>query len=290
MVTKYREAGPEDLPACVHLFLESRDDMLLRHNHPSPPVSPAGRMHAFYQHVLATGIFHLAEAEGQIVAFACANLRDQLWFLSGFWTQPGMQQQHIGMPVLRRVWNAGKQAGAKHFFVWSSVDLPAMAAYMKLGMLPGCQILKFEGRPSLLGAPHRDYAVQPLAKSFAMDLDQTILGTRRETDHDYLSRTGSQGRQVLLGGEAVGYYYVYEGIVGPAAWKEPRHAETLLILACGEASASTQGVVLRVPGMNHTALRFAIQSGLRLTGFSHLLMSDSFGLLEQYLPSGPAIF
>jgi hypothetical protein len=290
MEIHYREARPEDLPACVHLYLESRDDMLQRHSHPSAPVSPAARMHAFYEHVLATGIFHVAETEGQIVALACASLRDQLWFLSGFWAQPGLQQQHIGMPVLRRVWDAGKQAGARHFFVWSSVDLPAMAAYMKLGMLPGCQILKFEGKPTLPGAVLPGYAVQSLNKSFAMDLDQTILGTRREADHDYLSRTGSQGRQVVRGGEVVGYYYLHEGGVGPAAWKDPQHAEALLTLACRDASAADQSVTLRVLGMNHSAVRFALQSGLRLTGFSHLLMSDSFGRLEQYLPSGPAIF
>ena len=31
-------------------------------------------------------------------------------------------------------------------------------------------------------------------------------------------------------------------------------------------------------------------AGLRLTGYSHLLMSAPFGHLDQYLPSGPAVF
>ena len=42
--------------------------------------------------------------------------------------------------------------------------------------------------------------------------------------------------------------------------------------------------------MNHDALRFCFGAGLRLTGFAHLFTSAPFGQLEQYLPSGPALF
>jgi hypothetical protein len=42
--------------------------------------------------------------------------------------------------------------------------------------------------------------------------------------------------------------------------------------------------------MNHAALRFALDSGLRLTGFNHLLISAPFAHLEQYIPSGPSLF
>ena len=47
---------------------------------------------------------------------------------------------------------------------------------------------------------------------------------------------------------------------------------------------------MHVPGMNHDAMQFALRSGLRLTGFSHLLTSAPFGHLDRYLPSGPALF
>jgi hypothetical protein len=63
-----------------------------------------------------------------------------------------------------------------------------------------------------------------------------------------------------------------------------------LTMACREAITLNPTVAFAVPGMNHSAVRFALDSGLRLAGYSHLLLSASFGHLEQYIPSGPALF
>ena len=142
----YREAEAEDMPACVDLFLESVQDLARRHNLASDGPPPAERMLAFYQHTLSTGIFHVAEADGRLAALACAIVRDHLWFLAGFWARPGLQQQHIGMKVLRT--GVGGRRAERERRTSSSgrpAILPAMAAYMKLGMLPGAQILAFEG-------------------------------------------------------------------------------------------------------------------------------------------------
>jgi hypothetical protein len=290
MDIEYRPARDEDLPECVELFLESLADMRLRHNLDVPATSLGERMPAFYRHVQRSGIFHVAEVEGKIAALACAILRDRNWFLSGFWARPALQRQHIGMPLLRGVWQAGKEAGATLFFVWSSREPTAMAAYMKLGMLPGSPILSFEGTPRPTGELSAEYDVQPLDKSFAMDMDQVTLGYRREVDHDYFASMGSQGRQVRRNGKPVGYYYISEAGIGPAAWESQEHAEALLTLACREAAAAGSAVAIEIPGMNHAAIRFALQAGLRLTNFSHLLMSAPFGRLENYLPSGPGLF
>ena len=289
MEIRYREARTEDMPACVDLFIESVSDLLRRHNMPVDTPQPE-RTLAFYQHSLSTGVFHVAEAEGKLAALACALVRDHLWFLAGFWARPGFQKQHVGMNVLRRVWNAGKEARATHFFVWSSFDLPAMAAYMKLGMLPGTQILVFEGAPKPEPRGAMDYKAEPLKKAFAMAMDETTLGVRREVDHEYFARQGWQGRQVLRDGHAVGYYYLEGGSIGPAAWTADEHAEAVLGLACREASDLGAEIRLRVPGMNHAGLRFAFDTGLRLRGFAHLLMTAPFGHLERYLPSGPSVF
>jgi hypothetical protein len=286
----YREARAEDLPECVRIFIDSWTDLNKRHNFATRPKPKAARMLAFYQHALTTGIFRVAEAQGRIRSFACALVRDRLWFLSGFWTHPSLRERHIGMPLLRVVWEAGKRAGATTFFVWSSVDLPAMAAYMKMGMMPGTQIMRFEGTPALPDDKMAGYKVRPLDKGFAMRLDRILLGTSRGADHDYLTRMGAQGRQVLRGDLDVGYFYFDGGAIGPVAWNAPRHATSMISLACREAAEAPSTITLRVPGMNHAALDFALRAGLRLTGYSHLLMSAPFGHLEQYLPSGPAVF
>ena len=290
MNIQVRPARQEDMPACVELFNESLQDLLRRHNMPAGDLPPADRTLAYYRHTLNTGIFTVADVGGRLAALACATVRDHLWFLAGFWARPALQHQHIGSSVLRRAWHEGLDRGATHFFVWSSMDLPALAAYMKLGMLPGTQLFAFEGTPMLEMASTAGYSTEPLPAGFAAALDKITIGTGREVDHEFRSRRGWLGRQVIQDGKGVGYYYLEGGSIGPAACTEPAHTAPMLALACTEAAASGSSVTLRVPGMNHGALRFAFASGLRLTNVANLLMSAPFGHLQQYLPSGPALF
>jgi hypothetical protein len=49
-------------------------------------------------------------------------------------------------------------------------------------------------------------------------------------------------------------------------------------------------VRLRAIGSDHEAIRFALGSGLRLVGYSHLLTTREFGHLDRYIPSGPTLF
>jgi GNAT superfamily N-acetyltransferase len=287
---QYRPARPEDVPEMADLFLEAVSNMYARNNI-TAAVPPRPAVLLGYEHVRSTGIFHVAELEGQIVAIAGAVVRDHLWYLSAFWAQPHLQGRGIGMPLLRRVWDAGQQASATIFFTWSSVDNAAMASYMKLGMVPGYPILLFEGAPRKLSSVAPAYEVEALEKPHAMDLDQEIRGTRRPADRElWLDRLGLQGRQVLRDGEVVGYYYLGKGNIGPVAWNKPGDGEALLTLACQESSAMAPQIRLAVPGINHSALRFALDSGLRLTSFAHFLTTAPFGRIEGYLPWGPGLY
>jgi GNAT superfamily N-acetyltransferase len=286
---KYRQARVEDMQSCVDVFLASWLDKARRLNLPADP-SPSPEMTLdFYRHILATGLFQVAEADDGVVGLACALVRGHLWYLSGFWTLPEMQGQHIGMTLLRRVWSAGSEAGASYFFVWSSVDMQAMSAYMKAGMLPGTQMLVFAGTPRLEEPPD-GYAQKPLQRDFGMALDEIVLGVPREVDHDYWSRKGWRGIQIEQRGRRAGYFYLRGGAIGPASWSEDRDAEPLLSLACREAAAAVSRISLRAPGMNHAAIRFAFKSGLRLTDHNHLLLSAPFGHLDHYMPSGEELF
>jgi GNAT superfamily N-acetyltransferase len=287
---QYRPARPEDVPEMADLFLEAVSNMYARNNI-TAAVPPRPAVLLGYEHVRSTGIFHVAELEGRIVAIAGAVVRDHLWYLSAFWARPDLRGRGIGMPLLRRVWDAGQQAGATIFFTWSSVDSAAMASYMKLGMVPGYPILLFEGASRKLPRVASAYKVEALEKSHAMDLDQEMRGTRRPADHElWLDRLGLQGRQVLRDGKVVGYYYLGKGNIGPVAWNRPGDGEALLTLACQESSAIVPQIRLAVPGINHSALRFAFDSGLRLTSFAHFLTTAPFGRIEGYLPWGPGLY
>ncbi|HVG29529.1 MAG TPA: hypothetical protein VM864_07500 [Pyrinomonadaceae bacterium] len=67
-------------------------------------------------------------------------------------------------------------------------------------------------------------------------------------------------------------------------------AEAVLALARRESSGLAETIYLRVPGVNHAAIRFALGRGLRLASFSHFFTSAPFGRPEQCLPSGPTLF
>lgn len=290
MAIQYRPARPEDVPEMADLFLEAVSNMYARNNI-TAALPPRPAVLLSYEHVRATGIFHVAELEGRIAAIAGAIVRDHLWYLSAFWTRPELQRQGIGMPLLKAVWTAGQEAGATVFFTWSSVDSAALASYMKLGMLPGYPILLFEGAPQKLPALASAYKVATLEKSQAIALDQEIRATGRGADHDFWrDGWGLQGRQVIRAGEVVGYYYLGKGGIGPVAWKKPQHGEPVLTLACREAAAAAPQIRLAIPGINHAALRYAFDAGLRLTSFAHFLTTAPFGQMTQYLPSGPGLY
>jgi GNAT superfamily N-acetyltransferase len=278
------------MPEAVELFLTTVEDMYKRHNINSP-MPPRLMIEKFYEHIYRTGIFQVAEVEGRIGAICHAIVRDSQWFLSGFWALPSLQGRKIGRTLLERVWQRGARAGAEIFFTWSSVDIQALAAYMKMGMLPGYQILTFAGEYQNQSDVPSGYESQPLEISNAMEIDEQVRGTRREIDHRFsLEEFKAEGRQVMRDGRAIGYYYFTGSQIGSAAWLDAKDAEGVLVYACRDASSQAAQIRFVALGVNHAAIRFALRVGLRLAAYSHLLTTAPFGQMEKYLPSGPSLF
>ncbi|HEX8456865.1 MAG TPA: GNAT family N-acetyltransferase [Pyrinomonadaceae bacterium] len=289
----YRAVGEEEIPATVELFLEAVEQLYVRRNMPVPSM-PRASVESAFRHVFRTGIFRVAESDGEIILIAHAVVRDTLWFLSGFWARPERVGGGVGGRLLREVWQAGAAEGARKFFVWSSSDHTAIASYLKVGMLPGYQIFSFSGRPVELPRAPAGYTVETLSLEAACEIDLVVRETRRDVDHRYwLSEVKFEGRQVRdPRGRLVGYYYFKDESFGPAAWTEADAAQALLTLGCREATSAAPDAVttLRVPGINHDAIRFALKHGLRLAAMSQLLTNAPFGRMEQYLASGPTLF
>lgn len=285
-----RLARPEDLPAAVQLYQRTRDQMLTRNNLGPPGEDPAAAQEGF-RHVLETGIFYLAEMEEGLAGICHAVVRDQIWFLSGFWVAESLQRQGIGGPLLRKVWAEGEARGATIFCVWSSVDPTAMAFYMKLGMLPGTQILNFGGDSLALPPKPDGYTTRPLDPADAAAIDSEVRGTPRPVDHRWWAcRPDRTGWLVLRGETPCGYFYLTrQGEVTPAAWLHPSDGEAVLTLACREAQESAGRAALRLLGCNHLGIRFAFRVGMRFRGNSHFLTTGPFGRLEQYALSGPLL-
>ena len=286
----YRPVRRAEMPEAVTLFLTTVADLRERLNL-AMPLPPREYVELSYEHIRRTGIFRVAELGGRLAAICHAVVRGPLWFLSGFWTLPGLQGRKIGRPLLERVRDEGARAGAETFFTWSSTDLQAMATYMKLGMLPGYQALTFAGAPAALPEAEARYETGPLDEAAALSIDEQIRGTRREADHEFW-RAGlkAEGRQVARGGRVVGYYYSNKGTIGPAAWLDAVDADAVLASAVRAAAAEAGQVRLMIPGPNHAAINFALRAGLRLSAYAHLLTSAPFGQMDKYLASGPSLF
>lgn len=287
MTIHLREAREEDVEPALDLYLATLLDMLKRNGF-DPGDLPREEWRHGYGHVFRTGIFRVAEEDGELLAICHAIVRGPLWFLSGFWTRPDRQRAGIGGQLLREVWDEGRARGATTFFTWSSIDLTAMASYLRRGMLPGYPILSFGGE----AAPIADRAeVTELTTDITAAIDRDVIGNPREVDHEFWrTEPGRIGRAVLRDGRVIGYHYARAGAVGPAAWLTAGDAEAVLRSALASALAQSPTVRLRGLGANHEAIRFALARGLRLVGYSHLLTTAPFGHLDRYAPSGPTLF
>lgn len=277
MDIRYRPAREADLDEMADVFLEhvagSRDDIL-----------------PLYRHVLTTGHFRVAEADGRLLAIAGATVREKLWYLNAFWARKAHLGQHFGMPLLRAMHEMGRADGATVFYTWSSSNPAAMASYLKIGLLPGCTIYAFSGVPAALPSVGA-LRVAPLEAAVAERIERAVFGVYRPLEHAYhVEVAGLRACQLVRGAEAFGYFYAGNGRVGPAAWTVPEVAESLLAAACKIAGSSGQPVRLAVPGTNHATLRFALDRGLRIVNHNHFMASAPFSTLERYLPSGPSLF
>ncbi|HWI63535.1 MAG TPA: GNAT family N-acetyltransferase [Symbiobacteriaceae bacterium] len=288
-----REVAPGELPEAVDLYLAARHDMHMRQGHAPGPISEEDRVQNLrgYRHIHQTGILRVAEADGRLAGVCAAVVRDNLWFLSGFWVHPALQGQGVGGPLLREVWNAGAARGAETFCVWASSDPTAMATYMKRGMLPGYQILAFGGAVTAMPPAPAGYDEEELPLTTAVAFDERVRATGREVDHLYWQLLpGCSGTLVTRGEKPVGYFYRRGGVIGPVVWLEPADGGAVLALAIRQAAAGAPEIKLWATGAVPDAIRIALGAGLKLTGHSHFLTTAPFGLPDRYLPSGPLLY
>jgi hypothetical protein len=207
-----------------------------------------------------------------------------------FWVLPEYTLQGIGRPLLERVQRLGLEQGAAVRCVWSSIDFAAVASYLKLGMMPGGPIFTFAGQLKKPLAVPPEARLRELNALHASTIDRVVRGSGRELDHAFWHARGVPAYQLEIEQRIAGYFYVKDGVIGPAAWLDAADGDALLSHALQQASAQAAEVKLVALGSNQTAIRHATEAGLRLVSGSHFLSSAEFGKLDRYLPSGPALF
>jgi hypothetical protein len=284
MIT-HRRGEARDVPIAAELFVEALIDLCRRNGVSLAAPTPANMLPA-YAHLHATGVFEVAEEDGAMVAFAMGLVRDGHFFLSMFWTRPTRQRRGIGRPLLDRVWSEARARGARTYAVWSSIDWPAIGLYLRFGMRPLGPIFTMGGVPRT--KLEIDVEIAPLEAGVAERIDRDVRGSERAVDHAFFAREKKTARVVRVGDRVLGYFYEHDGRIGPVAWSEA--ASGPRVLAAAIASTRGPSIVLAIPGPNRTALDLAVALGLEIQGTSHYMASEVVGRIDQYLPSGPALF
>jgi hypothetical protein len=211
---------------------------------------------------------------------------------------PAQQGRGIGDELLKRSFEHARRSGAANrALITFSFNPVSQGLYIRNGLFPRFPIYGFKvAREVLTGRLQGpQFGHRPLEDAAAdlrslAEIDARALGVSREKHHRYLINDAAMtGVSLWSGDRCVGYAYVStSGHVGPLAVASPEFADaafrTALALAVESGSAHVSAFL---PGSSESALRTAVEHGMRIT-FPMLLMSTrDFGDWSAYLPRNP---
>jgi hypothetical protein len=271
-----RPARHDDLESLYRIFGAAVGELYRRHSFdpPAPPRDVFLRLHA---HMLEHDAerFWVAESGGRITGFGAAILRDDVWFLSALFVEPGEQASGVGRELLRLAWEGGGPDVRRRLTIVDSFQPVSTGLYSRRGLLPVTPLLSLAGRPA--GAEGPELEPGEADKQALAALDAAAYGFDRATDHVFWRREA----QVTVwrdAGRPVAYSYRWPGgRIGPVAGLSGDAAAAALAAELRRAAGGF--VSLIVPGSARAALSAALAAGLRY--------SDPPGLVLSTEPAGP---
>jgi GNAT superfamily N-acetyltransferase len=293
----YRLAHAEDLERADELVVASINDLTQRHGFGPMAASHPPNFQLFSLKDDGSGLW-VAEEADEILGFAWSWVCGDLWFLAQLFVSPGHQGRGIGNELLKRTFEHADKSGATNrALITFTFNTVSQGLYIRNGLFPRFPIYNVSVAHELLTERLQSpqFSHVPLQET-ASDLrnlaqiDARVLGVSREKHHRYLINDKAT-RAVGLwdGDDCVGYAYVSSaGHIGPLAVASPDAIgtafRTALILAAESGSSQVSAFL---PGTSETALRTAVEHGMRIT-FPMLLMSTrDFGDWSGYLPRNP---
>jgi len=281
-----RPAVEADLSAAHAVFRRSIEDLYERHRFepPRPPQDVFVRQHA---HLLEHDAdrFWVAAAEGRLVGFSAALVREDAWFLSALFVSPEHQAGGVGKELLARVWEGDSDVRHRLTIV-DAIQPVSTGLYSRAGLLPVTPLMNLVGEPRA-GQSH-GLEPGPLDEAALAELDRVAYGFDRAPDHSFW-RSEARGTLWKVAGAAVAYSYRWPGgRLGPVA------ARTTA--ACGQAleaeleRAGGRFVSLIVPASARPALSAALAAGLRYSGPPGLILSTDGTGPDAVIPYGYSLF
>lgn len=296
----YRPGTADDSYTVFKIFEDTYADLNRRmgSTEPTSTADPEAlaRMWAerrsLYEHLARTAEhFWLAERDGEPIGFARSVHRDGVRQLTEYFVLPDTQSAGVGRELLQRVF---PQDGARRHSIIATTDMRAQARYLKAGVYPRFPLYYFWRKPEQVPVVS-DLSFEPLTAStntlaILADLDQQVLGYRRDVDHRWLT---SDRRGYLYYRDTTPVGYGYTGLRnGPFALLES--SDFPAVLAQAESAAAQHGrdhFGVEVPMVNRSAVDYLLARGYRMDSFIAILMSNRpFGNFEHYINTSPPFF
>lgn len=247
---------------------------------------------SFWDHLANTSDnYWIAEKDGEAIGYARSILRSNHRELTEFFVMPGNQSVGVGKELLLRAF----PDDVPHRTIIATPDIRAQTRYLKSGVYPFMTEFYFERAPE----PQifeTDLVIELVDASPASfddlgRIDLSILGFRRDVDHQFLT----SDRKLYFykrNGQVVGYGYIQRDLYGPFALLEKEDFPAVLAHAENEAHAMGATVIgFEVPTINSSAISHLLNRGYRLEGFLGSIMSEKpFGKFENYLLTSPPYF
>lgn len=243
----------------------------------------------FWDHLANTSDnYWIAEKDGEAIGYARSILRGNHRELTEFFVLPGSQSAGVGRELIQRAF----PNDVPHRTIIATPDIRAQARYLKSGVYPFMTEFYFERAPEAQEV-ETDLVIELVDASPASledlgRIDLSILGFRRDVDHQFLTNDRSL-YFYKRGGQVVGYGYIKQDFYGPFAVLEKEDFPAILAHAENEAyKLGAAAVGFEVPTINSSAIGHLLKRGYRLEGFLGSIMSEKpFGKFENYLITSP---
>lgn len=296
----YRPGTNADSYAIFMIFEQTLADLLQRMGSHTPTSiadpEALARMweerRSLYIHLARTAErFWVAEKEDRVIGFSRSIVHGSVRELTELFVLPGQQSGGVGRELITRVFPLDE---VEHRSIIATADFRAQALYLKSGVYPRFPIYYFGRKPEAISISS-DLTFEPMSTSPEIletlgRLDETLLGHRRDVDHNWLIED-RRGYIYRRDGHPVGYGYL--GVRnGPFALLDADDFPA--VLAHAESQAATNGQEhygVEVPMVNQAAVDYILARGFRLDTLMAVMMTNKpFGKFENYILTSPPFF
>jgi ribosomal protein S18 acetylase RimI-like enzyme len=292
----YRPARAEDLVVADALVAASINDRTERHGFGPMATARPPSFQLFSLEDDPNGLW-IAEDAGEIVGFAWSWVCGDLWFLAQLFVSPAHQGRNIGSELLKRTMEHALQSGATNrALITFTFNTVSQGLYIRHGLFPRFPIYSFKVAREILvarlqGQRFRSAPIDETASHLGhlARIDAQALGVSREKHHRYLiNDRATKGFGLYAGDDCVGYAYLSDGHIGPLAVRRSDDLDAALRTALHLATESVSPHVSAfLPGTSETALRIAVEHGMRITLPMLMMSTRDFGGWTRYLPRNP---